>query len=63
MARALVEGLTKAGPNPSAAKLRRALDSTTLDLGGYRLAFTAKNHSGSGFVDVAVLDTDGRMVR
>jgi hypothetical protein len=40
-----------------------ALDGTaSFDLGGYEIAFTATNHSGSRFVDIAVVSSSGKLL-
>ena len=63
-ARVLHEGLRRVGPNPTPAKLRRALDSMKdVNLGGFKLSFSPANHSGSSYVDIAVINPDGRMLR
>jgi len=63
-ARVLAEGLKRAGPNPSSAKIKRALESMRdLNLGGFTVNFSPKNHSGSSYVDIIVLSPDGRMLR
>lgn len=64
MARVLVDALRRAGPNPTPAKVKRALEATKhLDLGGVRISYSPTKHSGSTFVDIAVLNPDGRMIR
>lgn len=64
MARVLVEGLRRAGPNPTPAKLKKALEGIRqLDLGGFRVSYSPASHSGSSFVDIAVMNHDGRMLR
>jgi branched-chain amino acid transport system substrate-binding protein len=63
-ARVLAEGLKRAGPNPTSAKLKRSLESLRdLNLGGFSVNFSPTNHSGSTYVDVVVLGPDGRMLR
>lgn len=64
MARVLVEGLVRAGASPTPLKLKKSLETMRqLDLGGFRVGYSPTNHSGSSFVDIAVLNPDGRMVR
>lgn len=59
-ARVLVEGLRRAGGNPSARKLIEALESINkLDLGGYEVSFSRTSHDGSRFVDTGVVSADG----
>jgi ABC-type branched-subunit amino acid transport system substrate-binding protein len=54
-ARVLVEGLRRAGKNPSRERLVAALESMSdLDLGGYHVGYSAKSHAGSRFVDIGI---------
>lgn len=54
-ARVLVEGLRRAGKNPSRERLVAALESISdLDLGGYHVSYSAKSHAGSRFVDIGI---------
>ncbi len=63
-ARVLTEGLKRAGPIPTSAKLKRSLESLRdLNLGGFSVNFSPTNHSGSSYVDIIVLGPDGRMLR
>lgn len=62
-ARVLVEGLKRADRNPSREKLVAALESiTNLDLGGYTVGFSPKNHDGSRFVDIGVVGKNNAIV-
>lgn len=59
-ARVLLEGIRRAGPNPSRAQLTTALESIPeLDYGGYRIRFSKNNHHGSRFVDLGVVAASG----
>jgi branched-chain amino acid transport system substrate-binding protein len=61
-ARVLVEGLRRAGPNPTPEKLTAALEGIRrLDLGGYEIDFSPKSHDGSRFVDTGVVSTSGAL--
>jgi branched-chain amino acid transport system substrate-binding protein len=63
-ARVLVEGLRRAGPQPTRAALRQALETlSAFDLGGYVIELSRASHSGSRFVDIAILDRQGRLLR
>jgi len=54
-ARVLVEGLRRAGKNPSREKLVAALESISdFDLGGYHVSYSPKNHAGSRYVDIGI---------
>jgi branched-chain amino acid transport system substrate-binding protein len=62
-ARVLVEGLRRAGKNPSREKFVAALESISdLDLGGYYVSYSAKSHAGSRFVDIGIFTPKGRLV-
>jgi branched-chain amino acid transport system substrate-binding protein len=60
----LVEALRRAGPNPNPAAVYAALERMTdVDIGGYRLSFGPTRHHGSSFVEITVVDHNGRFVR
>jgi ABC-type branched-subunit amino acid transport system substrate-binding protein len=60
----LVEGLRRAGPNPTRKKVRDALETIKdYDTGGLTISFTPENHSGSSFVDITILDREGKILR
>jgi ABC-type branched-subunit amino acid transport system substrate-binding protein len=62
-ARVLVEGLRRAGKNPSREKLVVALEGINeLDLGGYIISFSSKSHDGSRFVDIGVVGKSSALV-
>jgi len=55
----LVEGLRRAGPQPTREKLLTALDSiSNYDVGGYLVSFSPNNHNGSSFVSLTILGRD-----
>ena len=59
----LAEGLRRAGPGATRAKLMAALESIEdHDLGGMKISFGRSNREGSRFVDVAVIGTGGRLL-
>jgi hypothetical protein len=61
--RVLIEGLKRAGPAPTRASLVSGLESLgSLDLGGYLIRLSRDNHNGSRFVDLGVINGDGRLV-
>lgn len=63
-AKVLVEGLRRAGPHPTRASLRQALDQAHhLDLGGLALAYSPEHHAGLDYVDLAIIDAQGRYQR
>ncbi len=60
----LVEGLKRAGPNPTRKKLREALESIRdYDAGGLFIRFSQASHSGSDFLDITILNKEGKVLR
>jgi ABC-type branched-subunit amino acid transport system substrate-binding protein len=62
-AKALVAALKLAGPQPTRAGFAKALDNTTIDLGGLKASWRAGDHAGSTFVDLAMVSRDGRFIQ
>jgi branched-chain amino acid transport system substrate-binding protein len=63
-AKVLVEGLRRAGRNPTRAGLAQALNSLQrLDLGGLELNFSPTDHSGLDYADLSIVGEDGRFRR
>ena len=63
-AKVLVEGLRRAGPNPTAPRLRDALEGLhKLDLGGLEISYSATDHSGLEFADLSIIGSDGKFMR
>ncbi len=63
-AKVLVEGLRRAGPNPTSAKLRDALESIQkFDLGGLSVSYSPTDHAGLDFADLSIIDASGRFRR
>jgi ABC-type branched-subunit amino acid transport system substrate-binding protein len=63
-AKVLVEGLRRAGPNPSRAKLVKALESMErYDLGGTSVSYSPDNRVGSRFVEVTVIGGSGKLMK
>ncbi|MGY4831025.1 ABC transporter substrate-binding protein [Sphaerotilaceae bacterium SBD11-9] len=60
----LVEVLRRAPPNPASAQVVATLDhGGEIDLGGYRLSYGAQRHHGSNFVDITMVDGNGKFIR
>ncbi len=60
-AKVLVEGIRRAGANPTRESLLRALDSIrNFDVGGYVVEFSPSNHNGSKFVELTAISKAGR---
>jgi branched-chain amino acid transport system substrate-binding protein len=63
-AKVVVEGLRRAGPNPTRDKLRRALETfNRWDLGGLELTYTPADHTGLDYADLSIIGPDGRFRR
>jgi ABC-type branched-subunit amino acid transport system substrate-binding protein len=63
-ARVLVEGLRRAGRNPSREALVAALESIQRwELGGFMVDFGPRDHAASHFVELSMLTGDGRVRR
>ncbi len=63
-AKVLVEALRRAGPQPTRAKVVKALESMhQYDLGGLTLGYGPKNRIGSRQVEVTVIGSNGRLLK
>lgn len=63
-ARVLVEGLKRAGNNPTREKLRTALESMQkVDIGGLEVSFGPRDHTGLTYVDISIINAEGRFRR
>lgn len=63
-AKVLVEGLQRAGKNPSREKLRAALEGLkNFNLGGLEVGYGPDDHTGLDFVDLSIVGADGRFMR
>lgn len=63
-AKVMVEGLKRAGANPTPASLVKSLETLRdFDLGGYYVTYTPDAHTGSLFVDVNVINSYGEVKR
>ncbi|HEX2546866.1 MAG TPA: ABC transporter substrate-binding protein [Ramlibacter sp.] len=63
-AKVLVEGLRRAGPNPTRAKIQAALEGLKkFDLGGLEVSFAADDHTGLDFADLSIIGQDGKFKR
>lgn len=63
-AKVLVEGLQRAGANPTRERLMAALNSMgQVDLGGMDLGFSPTDHTGLEYVDMSIIGRDGRFLR
>jgi branched-chain amino acid transport system substrate-binding protein len=63
-ARVFAEGLRKAGRNPTRDSLIAGLESIRdLDMGGFTISFSPKNHQGSTYTDLTIVGRSGRFMR
>ncbi len=63
-ARTLAEALRRAGPAPTPARVRQALEAMNgFDVGGVTIGFTPRDHQGGTYVDIAIIDGRGRLLR
>jgi branched-chain amino acid transport system substrate-binding protein len=63
-AKVLVEGLRRAGPKPTRAKVLKALEGMdSFDLGGWSVGYSPTVRAGSKFVEVTVIGASGKLLR
>jgi branched-chain amino acid transport system substrate-binding protein len=63
-AKVMVEGLKRAGTNPTAESLQKGLESfKALDLGGLTVHYRPGEHRGLTFSELSMLKSDGRYLR
>lgn len=63
-AKVLVEGLRRAGRNPSRAKIEEAFESMRrFDLGGIEIGYGQDDHTGMEFAELSVVDANGQFRR
>ncbi len=63
-AKVLVEGLRRAGTNPTRKTLGEALEGMrNFDAGGVFLSFSDSDHSASQYVDITILNREGKVLR
>jgi branched-chain amino acid transport system substrate-binding protein len=63
-AKILVEGLKRAGSDPTPASLVKSLETfRELDVGGFFISYTPTAHTGSTFVEVDVINASGVLMR
>lgn len=62
-AKVLVEAIRRAGPRPTRESVFKALEGLgKYDAGGFQVAFSPNSHAGSGFVEVTVVERNGRLM-
>jgi ABC-type branched-subunit amino acid transport system substrate-binding protein len=63
-AKVMVEGLKRAGRNPTREGLVEALEKMhDVDLGGFYVGYSPRNRAGSKFVDLTIISRDGKFLR
>jgi branched-chain amino acid transport system substrate-binding protein len=63
-AKVLVEGLRRAGRNPTSDRLTMALNSMSrYDLGGLVVSYSVTDHTGLDFADLSIIGRDGKFRR
>jgi len=63
-AKVMVEALRRAGKNPTREGLVDALEKMQdVDLGGFYVSYSPKNHAGSRFVDLTIIGRNGKFLR
>lgn len=63
-AKVLVEGLRRAGPNPTRPKLVAALEGMrNFDIGGLEVNYSPEDHTGLDFADLSIIGQDGKFKR
>jgi ABC-type branched-subunit amino acid transport system substrate-binding protein len=63
-AKVLVEGLRRAGPNPTRAKLQLALDGfRKVDIGGLEVSYSPTDHTGLRYADLSIINAEGKFRR
>ena len=63
-AKVMVEALRRAGKNPTREGLVDALERMNdVDLGGFYVSYSPKNHAGSKFVDLTIIGRGGKFMR
>lgn len=63
-AKVLVEGLRRAGPEPTRERLVSALEGLRdYDLGGILISYSPTRHTGSSFVEMSIVSSTGKLIR
>ena len=63
-AKVLVEGLRRAGPNPTRSRLAQALETLHhFDIGGLEITYGPGDHTGLDYADLSIIGSDGKFRR
>jgi branched-chain amino acid transport system substrate-binding protein len=61
---AMLEGLRRAGVEPSREKIRAALEGIRkFDIGGLEISYSPEDHTGLDFADLSIIGSDGKFKR
>jgi len=64
VAKTFVEGLRRTGKDLTREKFIDSMEKMQdVDLGGFFVGFSPKNHAGSKFVDLTIIGRDGKFMR
>ena len=63
VAKVVVEGLRRAGRDLTREKFVDVMEKLDVDLGGFHVSYSPKNHAGSKFVDLTIIGQDGKFLR
>lgn len=63
-AKVFVEALRRAGRNLNRESLTTAFENTgEIDVGGFSVSFSPRNHNGSTFVSTTMISRDGKVIQ
>src|SRR5688572_3596739 len=62
-AKVMVEGLKRTGKDLTREKFVDVMEKMDVDLGGFYVSYSPKNHAGSKFVDLTIIGREGRFLR
>ncbi|HEU4441174.1 MAG TPA: ABC transporter substrate-binding protein [Burkholderiales bacterium] len=62
-AKVMVEGLRRTGRDLNREKFVDTMEKMDVDLGGFYVSYSPKNHAGSKFVDLTIIARDGKFLR
>jgi branched-chain amino acid transport system substrate-binding protein len=62
-AKVMVEGLKRTGKDLTREKFVDVMEKMDVDLGGFYVSYSPKNHAGSRFVDLTIIGREGRFLR
>ena len=62
-AKVMVEGLRRTGRDLTRDKFIDTMEKMDVDLGGFHVNYSQKNHAGSKFVDLTIIGRDGKFLR